>query len=483
MSLKIAARAKRAGAGAVPSRFSLAARLTVWYASTAFLLVLLATGIMYWVLVTNLDRVDDQFLHNEIRLIRTLLHDRPENAETLKNEVETESEVYVRLLDADGRLMAEAPEMDQAVAPRDFPPPIAADEPLTKGADFRASGGRIFRILSARALAAGGAGSHIVQVAVDRTHEAEILATYRTYLWITLAVALLACSVGGHRIARRGIRPVEEISATVRRIRSTTLDARLASANLPAELADLADTFNDMLDRLEESFARLSQFSDDIAHELRTPVNNLRGEAEVSLSKPRTVDEYRESLGSCLEESQRLSRIIDGLLLLARTENPQTHVTRERIDVAREILALRDYYELPAAEAGIRLTAEAAETIATSVNRPLFQRALGNLVENALAHTPRGGEVAITAVQQNGSLRVQVSDTGCGIPEEHVSHIFDRFYRVDRARSANSGGTGLGLAIVKSITSLHGGQIELISQPGVGTTIVLVFPNPADAAR
>jgi two-component system, OmpR family, heavy metal sensor histidine kinase CusS len=473
MSWKIAARKKWAALRRPPARISLAARLTFWYALSAFSMVLLATAVLYWVLVTNLDRVDDQFLHNEVQLIRTMLHEGTQSAATLKQEVESESAVNVRVLDANGRLLAESLDMGETFANVDFPPPTPPNEPLAKGIDVRAVGGRLFRILSA---STGAPPSSVVHVAVDRTDEGEILANYRRYLWITLGVALVACSVAGHRIARRGIRPVQQIMALARRIRSTTLDNRLDTANLPGELAALAETFNEMLDRLEESFARLSRFSDDIAHELRTPVNNLRGEAEVALSRTRDESEYRDALGSCLEESQRLSRIIDGLLLLARTENPQTHVTREEVDVSHEIAALREYYEIPAAEAGIQLVVEAPGPLPALVNRPLFQRAVGNLVENALAHTPRGGTVSVSALPSNGDVRVQVSDTGCGIPSEHLARIFDRFYRVDPARSTHSGGVGLGLSIVKSIAALHGGVVEASSEVGRGTSIVLSFP-------
>ncbi len=477
MSLKIAVRKKRGSPARRPAGFSLAARLTFWYALSAFSLVLLATGLLYLVLVTNLDRVDDQFLHNEVHLIRTVLREQPASTDTLREEVESsESDVYVRVLDADGTILAESREMGQTVDPASFPSPTAADQPLNKGQNVRAASGRMFRVLSAQVSAAMG---NTVQVAVDRTDEAEILATYRGYMWITLGVALVACSLAGYRIARRGIRPVEEITSLARRIRSTTLDSRLESANLPSELAALADTFNEMLDRLEESFARLSQFSDDIAHELRTPVNNLRGVADVALNKQRSDEEYREALSSCLEEGLRLSRMVDGLLLLARTENPQTHVAREPVDVAHEIESLGEYYEVSAAEAGVELAVEASRPLSAMLNRPLFQRALGNLVENALAHTPRGGSVRISAAGCNGSLRVQVADTGCGISPDHLAHIFDRFYRVDRARSTNSGGVGLGLSIVKSIAALHGGGIEVASELGKGTTITLVFPTAA----
>jgi len=481
--LKIAPRSTPSGRGPAPSRFSLAARLTVWYAITAFSLVLFATGVLYWALVTNLDRVDDQFLQNEIHLTRTLLHDLPASLDALEREVEVDSDMYVRILDGDGRLMVESPNMEKTVTPSDFPPPSEIDRPAREGSDFRARDGRVFRIATARVAAAGSSTAYIVQVADDRTREGDILKGYRTYLWITLVVALAMSSLGGYRIARRGIRPVEEITELARRIRSTTLDKRLASAGLPAELAALADTFNDMLDRLEDSFARLSQFSDDIAHELRTPVNNLRGEAEVALSKPRATEEYRDALGSCLEEAERLTRMIDGLLLLARTENPRTHVIRDTLDVRRELAALREFYEVSASEAGIRLMIEAPEGLTALVNRPLFQRAVGNLVENALVHTDRGGSVHVTAGQQNGSLRVQVSDTGCGIPEQYVARLFDRFYRVDPARSTNSGGVGLGLAIVKSIARVHGGTVELSSEVGRGTSIVLLFPNEASSTE
>ncbi len=479
MSSKTETSGERALAASAPSAFSLATRLTLWYAVSAFALVLFSTGFLYWALVGMLDRVDDQFLHNEIRLMSPLLYDRSENDEALRKEVELESEVYVRLLDGDGRMMVEAPGMGKTVTPRDFPPPTEIDEPLAKGVDFRSPDGRVFRLLSARIASAGLSTAYIVQVAVDRTHEVDIVSGYRTYMGITLVCSLVICSVGGYQIARRGIRPVEKITSMARRIRSTTLDKRLHSAGLPTELAALAETFNEMLDRLEESFARLSQFSDDIAHELRTPVNNLRGEVEVALSKPRTVDEYRDALGSSLEESLRLSRMIDGLLLLARTEIPEAKVVRDTLDIGRELAAISEYYETLASDSGIRLEIETPRGVVAHINRPLFQRAVGNLVENALAHTPRGGSVSVTAAQQDGSLRVEVSDTGCGIPPEHLSQVFNRFHRVDRARSTNSGGVGLGLAIVKSITTLHGGTVELTSQVGRGTKIVLTFPCEA----
>ena len=246
---------------------------------------------------------------------------------------------------------------------------------------------------------------------------------------------------------------------------------------LPSELASLAATMNDMLARLEEAFARLSRFSADIAHELRTPLNTLRGETEVALGKARTPEEYREVLGSCLEEYGRLSKLIDSLLFLARAENPGTQVHREDFDVARELGTVREFYEAAAGEKGIALDVRAPAGIVAGLDRTLFQRAAGNLIENALAHTARGGTVTLAASRENGSIRVEIADTGCGISPEHLPFVFDRLYRADRSRTAATGGAGLGLAIVKSIAELHGGTASISSEPGKGTRVTLLLPS------
>jgi two-component system heavy metal sensor histidine kinase CusS len=245
---------------------------------------------------------------------------------------------------------------------------------------------------------------------------------------------------------------------------------------LPAELRPLASTFNEMLDRLEESFTRLSRFSADIAHELRTPVNNLRGEVEVALTKLRSVEEYRDVLGSCLEEFGRLSQLIESLLFLARSENAQTALSKGPVDVREELTKVHEFYEAAAAEAGVTLSVAAQEPVTACLNRTLFQRAVGNLVANALAYTPSGGNVSLSATREGDAVRVTVSDSGQGIPPEDLARVFDRFYRVDRARSSASGGSGLGLAIVKGIVLLHGGKTDITSELGRGTRVSLVFP-------
>jgi two-component system heavy metal sensor histidine kinase CusS len=209
---------------------------------------------------------------------------------------------------------------------------------------------------------------------------------------------------------------------------------------------------------------------------LRTPIQNLRGEIEVALGKARTPEEYREVLGSALEECGRLARMIDSLLFLARAENPKTQLHRDRIDVAGELRALRDFYEGSAAEKNARLELHASAELSAELDRALIQRAVGNLIENALAHTPSGGCVTLSAREQNNELIIEVADTGPGITAEHLPYLFDRFYRADRSRTQSTGGVGLGLAIVKGIAELHGGAAEVESTPGKGTTMRLRLP-------
>ncbi len=451
--------------------WSLAARLTAWYACSAFALVLAATGSLYWALVASLDRDDDAYLAATVRALRH----RPEGRTAPPAGPEGESDkVHVRVLDAGGRTLTQTAEMDEILPAATFPAPVATDAEPGAGVEVRSAAGKPFRVVAAKVDT-----DRIVQVALDRSQEEELLEGYRRDLAWVLGLALVACTLTGYWIARRGLRPLALVTAMARRIRPTTLGQRLAPAGLPAELRALAETFNDMLGRLEDSFGRLARFSADIAHELRTPVNNLRGEVEVALGKPRAAEEYRETLGSCLEECGRLSGLIDSLLFLARAEDPKTEVEREPLDVGRELAAVQEFYGAAAAEAGVNLAVQAPAGLVADLNRPLFQRAVGNLVANALAHTPADGTVTLAARCDGEAVCVEVADDGRGIAAEHLPHLFDRFYRVDPSRSSAAGHVGLGLAIVKSIAELHRGSVAVASEVGRGTRVTLRLPAAA----
>ena len=469
---------RRASAAPHPRR-TLAFRLSAAYSLAGLTLVILATASLYIVLRTELDRSTELFLADKLNVLRTMLRERPNDEDALREEIELESEArryqqfYIRLLDEHGVTIMTTPGMAEQLD-------LAELASRTRGRSERSIAmvgrhGQPFQVTSA-AVAVGTPPTHsdTVQIAIDVSQEEELLARYRLWFWGILLATSVLFPLAGYRIARHGIRPVEEIAATARRITSTNLRERIGSEGYPSELASLAETFNEMLERLEESFERISRFTADIAHDLRTPVNNIRGEAEVALARARTVDEYRDGLESSLEEAVRLSELIGDLLFLARAESPLTELHRENVNISELLTTVRDYYEASATDAGIAFVVnEGAEPLNAELDRSLMLRAVSNLVSNAVAHTPPGGTVTLAARNEDEVIRIEVSDTGVGIPAEAIPRVFDRFFRVDPSRSKISGGTGLGLAIVQSILALHGGSAEITSQLGNGTRVTL----------
>jgi two-component system heavy metal sensor histidine kinase CusS len=259
------------------------------------------------------------------------------------------------------------------------------------------------------------------------------------------------------------------------RVQPAHFNERIDPGRWPSELRPLAASFDDMLGRLEDSFTRLSQFSADLAHELRTPVGNMLGEAQVALTRERRPEEYRAVIESAAAECERLSGIIDNLLFLARAESAEQQVNGSVLNGHSAIEKIASFYEVAAEESRITITCSGeADVFADSL---LFNRAIGNLIENALRFTPKGGHIEISLRRVENGSEISVCDSGSGIAPEHLPRVFDRFYRADPSRSSR--GTGLGLALVKSIVDLHGGSVAIESTPGRKTTVTLIFPNKA----
>jgi two-component system heavy metal sensor histidine kinase CusS len=462
--------------------WSLAARLTAWYTGSAFILILAAVIFLYWALVSTLEREDDQFLADRARVLLEIVRETPDNERELKQEIDRESvpqptgQLFLRALDVQGRPVAETAGMAERLPPERFPPASEPEFAADRATELTVPAGQSYRVVAIRVPEPAKGRVSAIQIAMDRTVEEQLLARYRWFAAGTLAISLLVCAAAGYALARRGLRPLRDITQMAQRVRSSTLNERLDRTALPVELAVLAGTFNEMLDRLEDSFRRLERFSADIAHELRTPVNNLRGEVEVALGQPRAAEDYREVLASSLEEFGRLTNLIDSLLFLARADSPQTQIAKQRLQIGSELETVRDFYEAAAHEAGVRLLVQAQDGVVAEVDRTLFQRAVGNLIANALAHTQPGGAVTLSAARKNGSILVEVTDTGCGIAPDHLPHVFDRFYRADPARNSASGSVGLGLALVKTITALHNGSCIITSERGRGTCVRMLFP-------
>jgi two-component system heavy metal sensor histidine kinase CusS len=263
-------------------------------------------------------------------------------------------------------------------------------------------------------------------------------------------------------------------------ISAARLGERLPEDGVPPELQGLSAAFNQTLEHLEDSFRRLSQFSSDLAHDLRTPIGNLMGEAQVALRRARTAEEYQAVLASAVEEYERLNRMIEDMLFLARADNAQAALHRAALEVGAEVDRVAEYYEGLLAERGVALKLQGKAALWADPD--LLRRALSNLVSNAIVHTPAGGEIEVALAQdEDGSVRIEVSNPGPGIPAQALPHVFDRFFRVDAARGGSENGSGLGLAIVQSIMRLHGGSATAYSVPGECTTFVLDFPPHASA--
>jgi two-component system heavy metal sensor histidine kinase CusS len=333
--------------------------------------------------------------------------------------------------------------------------------------------GRDYRVVAGNVQTAWGETARVV-VGRDIRHHTDFLDQLQRDFWLALLAAALLTVVIGILIARHGMHPVRAIAHTAGQISAGQLAARIPEADVPPELAELATAFNAMLGRLEESFQRLSDFSADLAHELRTPIHTLRMQTEVSLAKPRSDDDYRDLLASNLEEYERLSRMIADMLFLAKAEHGLIVPQREAIpllDLGRQLF---DYYGILADSQ--QLTLE-GEELSVHGDRLMLQRAIGNLLLNAIQHTPAEGRVALSVRAHDGAAVITVSNTGPAIPEAALRTIFERFIRADQSGE----GSGLGLAIAKSIVVAHGGSIAANSS-GQLTEFAITLPLAGPAA-
>ena len=377
----------------------------------------------------------------------------------------------MRIIDATGRIVAETPGMQRSLPPELFAGGQSARAPEWGPEDYR-NGGRLFSLVSSLEEVRGQ--RYVIQVAQDRSEDERFMLEFGFLVAGVLVCGIFASAVIAVTVSKRGLRPLAAMTQSLKRVGPHRLHERVPPAEWPRELQPVAIAFDDMLDRLEDSFTRLSQFSADLAHELRTPLANIRGEAEVALTRPRSPNEYQAVIESSVAECARLSGIIDNLLFLARAEAAESQVQRSVFDGRAAIERIATYNEAIAAERRLEIRCEGeGEVYADPV---LFGRAVSNLVDNAVHFTPEGGRITISLATKAEGAEVVVTDTGCGIAADHIPRVFDRFYRVDRSRSTE--GTGLGLALVKSIADLHGGSLVVVSEVGRGTSVTLKFPRP-----
>lgn len=461
-------------------RWSMASQLSLYYTVCTCVLLAIATAALYWTLERTLMDESRAYLVHKLQVLALITQRQPLDTAGLEQEVRDEAQIsaqspspfQLRVLDRTGALIAETPGMASTLPLASFPKPTARKV----NQSMWRSGAQTF-LLEAQS-AVTPEGRWVLQAALDITGERRLLARYRRDLTLLMTVGLVLAAAFGAWMTHRGLRPIASITRAVQCMGAQRLANRLQPGAWPRELSALASEFNRMLERLQESFERLSQFSADLAHELRTPIHNLMGEAQVTLTQERTASDYKRVLVSGLEEQARLGRMIDSMLFLAQADQARLRLAPMRLDARAEMQSVADFYQPLADEQGIELRCEGEGSI--TADPILLRRALSNVVSNALKFTPSGGYVTLRVGPGDSGPALSVSDSGIGVSAEHLLKLGARFYRVDPSRTESTGGVGLGLAIVRSIMILHGGRLDIESRVGVGTTVSLLFPAGQD---
>ncbi len=462
------------------SSISITHRLTITYTLITLALLAVTISALYYALLKSLEEEDTLFLTEKVVRLQEILDSDTVDLKLVESEIRKGADLqfvkyYIHVLDSAGRIYARTDSTTESPPPAVFEGITA--NPVTQQTIIKKmlSKDRSYLLLSTRA---GRDSRYLIQAALDVSRETAIVRRYRFMAESILLISILISAAAGAALARRAMRPLARITTVIQQIKATHLGERVNPDQWPRELTVLATSFDDMLDRLQDSFSRLSHYSADLAHELRTPINNLIGEAEVMLAKPRTPLQYQQNIESSLEEFTRLGHMIDSLLFLAKAESTDIKVDPVQLDAAAQAHAVVDYFDELFQENNIRLTIRGNATL--HADPLLFRRALSNVVSNALRYTTEGGSVNISIDQDaQKNTFFTVSDTGIGIYPEDIPNIFNRFFRAESARTLDATGSGLGLAIVKSIMDLHGGTVNIQSVASSGTTVTLLFPHAA----
>lgn len=457
-------------------RLSLTARLTALYTLVSAC-VLVGLGLLVSIAVgRHFVELDRDFLKDKIELVQTIVGEASssEMLASRLDELQTSHHgLFIELHNSAGQVYGEAGSVFSRL-----PPSIGTDE---QAFDWTA-GDHTLRGLRAAirppstwtGQAADGQPLELL-IALDTAHHTHFMQSLRQTLALYLIGAILASGLLGWWAARRGLAPLRIMKERAMTVTAHKLDQRMPVDAVPAEFADLAQSLNTMLERLQSDFARLQEFSSDLAHELRTPINNLLTQTQVSLAQKRDTGTYQDILASNAEEFQRLSRMVSDMLFLAKTEHGIELPNPEAIALEQETRALFDFYDAVADEKRIRLSLAGQAVIMG--DRLMVRRAIGNLLSNALRHSPDDADVTVTIEKQGTTTTLCLTNTGPTISPEVLPRLFDRFFRVDKSRShPDSDGAGLGLSITQAIMAAHGGSVTASSSNGI-TTFCLVFPG------
>ncbi|WP_367395226.1 heavy metal sensor histidine kinase [Cupriavidus sp. Agwp_2] len=456
-------------------RLSLTMRLTILF-SLSSAVVLLGLGVLIWLAMDrHFANEDYVVLGDNVRLIQKIAGEQPvEGLPARLREMGEHHPGFVAYIQtAEGHAVYATGGFDFGTAFK----ALARLRP-DENTFFWEQNGQEYRGMRALASIADEKGGPLtLVVGMDTEIHAHFMHAFRQSLAFYIALAAVASGLFGWWAARRGLAPLRMMASRARDVNAHRLDARMPVESVPVEMADLAVTLNAMLERLQDDFRRLSEFSSDLAHELRTPITNLMTQTHVVLSQPRDAAKYRDVLASNAEELQRLGRMVSDMLYLAKVEHGITLPSQETINVTDEVRALFEFYDALAEDKGVHLQLHGQARIVG--DRLMLRRALSNLLSNALRYTPKGKGILVEAREQPGIATIVVENEGVEISPELLPSIFDRFFRADKSRTrAESDSVGLGLSITQAIMAAHGGKISAESSAGK-TRFILTFPRLA----
>lgn len=455
--------------------------MTLWGTGVTMAVCAVLCATLYVGLHISLHHEVDRFLEGEVQEFLTIITEQHGNLPVIERDIRRElgsrsrQDLSFRLLDGDGALLVTSDRQDALQNP--WPAPLAPkrsdDRPRFETHAFGA-GGNPIRVCSRWVQLPGGKPC-IAQAVYSLRGVETSLARIRRWCIVAMVVAACLSLIGGRVLSRRILRPVKHMTAMARGIGVGNLEHRLNRTDNHDELDELAAVLNEMLERLERQFKQIQQFTADAAHELRTPLAALRGNAEVALSQGADEDDLRGVLAASIEEYDRLARIADDLLLLARAESGRPFLRPEPLELDTAVRDMVDLFAPVAHEQDVSLVFNNGTPVPVHADPARIRQVLSNLLDNALRHTPAGGRIDVDLSRGADTADLRVSDTGPGIPSEHLPHVFDRFYRVDAARSRRAGSAGLGLAICRTIVEAHGGRIDATSNGG-GSVFTVQLP-------
>jgi heavy metal sensor kinase len=451
---------------------SVRVRMTLWYVAVMLLVLGVYAAAVYEFISDNSSHLLDERLHDDFDWASDMLAQRPDGSIAPYEETGEGDSPWLKVYSLDGELLYETPEARRNPVPESHKLAQKADERIVTVPDPP------FRVMS------GGAriGGRPVVVQVAKS-EGPIIQDLRQLLYILLAglpIAVALAGVGGYVLARRALAPVDRMAERARLINAERLKDRLPVDNPDDELGRLATVFNATLTRLESSFERMRRFTADASHELRTPLTAIRSVGEVGLRGRRDERAYREIIGSMLEEVDRLALLVDRLLTLSRADTGEAKLSADLIDIPQLAEEVAEQLGVLAEEKNQSIHVHFDMVPRWTGDRVMLRQALLNLVDNAIKYSPSGGQIEIRVGQNADEISIDVTDTGPGIPADLQSRVFDRFYRVDKARSRQNGGTGLGLAIAKWAVEVNGGRLTLEPAGGAGSRFrIALSHNPA----